>query len=155
MSTINKLLYLVRAKEEHFIFIEWDFYKKWNWLTSIIIRLNPNYVSCKIFRKNYKMHSNIVIVGLKWNGKNVKRRTTGFAKDFLEDNKKANCIYCNQKLNERNATADHIIPLSKGGNNCQVNLIACCMKCNNERGNMDFYEYLKLKNKKSDINLFI
>lgn len=110
-----------------------------------------------IFRSNYKFHKNIVIVGLKWNGKNVKRRTTGFAKEFLELHKKSKCIFCDKILTETNITTDHIIPLSKGGNNCQVNLIATCLKCNNERGNMDFYTYLRLKKPKylSKKNIFI
>ncbi len=87
-------------------------------------------------------------MGLKWNGKNVKRRTTGFAKDSLELNKNSKCVFCDKKLTETNVTTDHIIPLSKGGNNCQVNLIPSCLKCNNERGNMDFYEYFKFKKPK-------
>ena len=88
------------------------------------------------------------MVGLKWNGRNVKRRTTGFAKEFLSENTNSKCIYCNCKLNENNATSDHIIPISKGGNNCKLNLIVCCVKCNNERGDLPFYQYLKLKNKR-------
>lgn len=94
------------------------------------------------------MHKKIVVVGLKWNGKNVKRRTSGLAKEFLSEVKNPRCIFCETKLNPKNATTDHIIPISKGGNNCQVNLITCCLDCNSERGNIEFYKYLKLKNKK-------
>jgi 5-methylcytosine-specific restriction endonuclease McrA len=94
----------------------------------------------------YKFCKNIVVVGLKWGGKNVKRRTTGFAKEFLEEAKNPKCIYCNCKLNTTNATTDHIIPISKGGNNCQVNLVVVCHDCNSQRGNLDFYEYLRIKN---------
>ena len=85
---------------------------------------------------------------MKWGGKNVKRRTTGLAKESLDEKKNARCIYCNRKLNIQNATMDHIVPISKGGNNCQVNLITCCFVCNNERGDMEFTKYLKLKNEK-------
>jgi hypothetical protein len=70
---------------------------------------------------------------------------TGF--EFLLENKSSKCIYCNSKLNENNATCDHIIPISKGGNNCKLNLIVCCIKCNSERGDLPFYEYLNTKNK--------
>ena len=91
---------------------------------------------------------NIVIVGLKYNGKNVKRRTSGYAKDFVKGNRNAICIYCENKLTNHNATTDHIIPISDGGNNCQVNLIVCCKDCNNERGAMPFTEYLQIKNPK-------
>jgi hypothetical protein len=148
VSIINQLLYLIKSKHEHFLFIELDFYKTWKYLIKFLVYTNKNYIPCTIYKKEFKAHKNIVVVGLKWNGKNVKRRTTGFAKEFLDGNKNSRCLYCNQKLTKTNITTDHIIPLSKGGNNCQVNLVACCTKCNNERGNMDFYEYLKLKNPK-------
>ena len=146
MSVIKQLSYLLAAKHDHFLFIDYDFYKKWKPLIKFLVYLNKDYLPCLIFRKNYKVYKNIVIVGLKWSGKNVKRRTTGFAKYFLDDNKKSKCIFCNQKLTGTNITTDHIVPISKGGNNCQVNLVVVCIECNNERGNMDFYQYLKLKN---------
>lgn len=91
---------------------------------------------------------NFVVVGLKYSGKNVRRRTTGFAKEFLLYNKQPRCIYCNVSLRQDNATADHIVPISKGGNNTQINLVVCCKDCNNERGNTEFNEYLTLKNKR-------
>jgi 5-methylcytosine-specific restriction endonuclease McrA len=95
-----------------------------------------------------------VVIGLKYNGKNVKRRTSGFAKEFLDENVGANCIYCYNELDKENATADHIIPISDGGNNCQVNLVVCCKDCNNQRGNLDFKEFMRLK-KRNYKNLFI
>lgn len=156
MSVFKQLSHLYHSKNEHFLFVDYNFYKKWKPLIKFIVFLNKDYISCLIFRKNYKLYKDIVIVGLKWNGRNVKRRTTGFAKDFLEETKNPRCIYCNKKLNETNATIDHIVPISKGGNNCQVNLVVVCIKCNNERGNMEFYKYLKLKNQtyKNQKNIF-
>lgn len=96
-----------------------------------------------------------VVIGLKYNGKNVKRRTSGFAKEFLDENIGADCIYCGTKLNQENATADHIIPISEGGNNCQVNLVVCCKGCNNERGNMDFKTYMAIKRRYKTKQIFI
>ena len=109
------------------------------------MNLNKNYKSCEIFRKKYKVMEDFVVIGLKYNGKNVKRRTSGFAKEFLDENVGANCIYCDTVLDKENATADHIIPISDGGNNCQVNLVVCCKDCNNQRGNLDFKEFMRLK----------
>lgn len=86
-----------------------------------------------------------VVVALKYNGKNVKRRSIGFAKDFVNNNRKAKCIYCKRKLTLENATTDHIIPISKGGNNSQVNLVVVCSDCNGDRGVIPFYEYLRYK----------
>jgi 5-methylcytosine-specific restriction endonuclease McrA len=91
---------------------------------------------------------NFVVIALKYNGKNVKRRTSGYAKDFVEKNPNTKCIYCETILTKLNCTADHVLPISNFGNNCQVNLITCCRDCNSERGNIDFRKYLHMKNPK-------
>ncbi len=109
--------------------------------------MNKNYKSCEVLRKKYKMMEEFVVVGLKYNGKNVKRRTSGYAKEFIISHRDAKCLYCESKLTKSNATADHIVPISDGGNNTQVNLIVCCKDCNNERGNTEFKTYLSMKNK--------
>ena len=111
-------------------------------LEQIVNMFNKNYISCEIFRKKYKIMENFVVIGLRDNGKNVKRRTSGFAKEHLK--KTSKCIYCGSPLNIENATTDHIVPISEKGNNCQVNLIVCCKKCNGERGNLPFMKYLKI-----------
>ena len=95
MNEVKQLISLFKSEHEHFLFVDYDFYKKWKYLIKILISLNKNYKSCEIYRRKYKIYKNIVVIGLKWSGKNVKRRTTGFAKDFLDDKKNARCIYCN------------------------------------------------------------
>ena len=148
MNIIEVIKFILRSKDQHFISVDKKIWEKWSILIKLFVWLNTNYMSCVIYRKKYKFLENIVIVGLKWNGKNVKRRTSGFAKEFLLENKKAKCIYCEKALDESNATTDHIIPISEGGNNCQVNLLICCFDCNNQRGNMEFKQYLRIKNPK-------
>jgi hypothetical protein len=148
MNIIEVIKFILRSKDQHFISVDKKIWEKWSILIKLFVWLNTNYRSCVIYRKKYKFLENIVIVGLKWNGKNVKRRTSGFAKEFLLENKKAKCIYCEKALDESNATTDHIIPISEGGNNCQVNLLICCFDCNNQRGNMEFKQYLRIKNPK-------
>lgn len=106
---------------------------------------NKNYKSCEIYRKKFKSKKNFVVVGLKKYGKRVKRRTNGFAKDFVRKHRNCKCPYCNKKLTLKNATADHIVPVSKGGNNCQVNLVVCCKKCNTQRGDSSIRDFLKSK----------
>lgn len=147
MRLVKILKFLYKAEHPHFLYLDKESYKKWKILVKLAVHFNNNYKSCEIFRKKYKNLENFVVIGLKYSGKNVKRRTSGFAKDFLEENQESNCIYCGCDLHHQNATADHIIPISEGGNNCQVNLVVCCQDCNNERGNMDFSTYVSLKRK--------
>lgn len=144
MKIIKVLKFIHTAKHPHFLSVDKKTYFKWRWIIRTTVALNKNYISCEIFRKKYKIMEDFVVIGLRNNGKNVKRRTSGFAKEHLK--KTAKCIYCGSPLNMENATTDHIVPISEKGNNCQVNLIVCCKKCNGERGNLPFMEYLKIKN---------
>jgi ssDNA-binding Zn-finger/Zn-ribbon topoisomerase 1 len=146
MKELKILRTLYKSKHEHFLSVDFDFYQKWKWIIKLIVFFNKEYISCEIFRKKYKFHRRFVVIGLKWGGKNVKRRTSGFAKEFLQWSRNPKCIYCENQLTIENATSDHIIPISKGGNNCQVNLVVVCNDCNSQRGNLDFYEYLRIKN---------
>ena len=148
MGLITILKFLYKSEHAHFLSVDIKTYSRWGWLIRQTISLNKNYKSCEIYRKKYKTMQDFVVVGLKSSGKNVKRRTSGYAKEFIDRHKGCRCIYCDSKLNDKNATADHIVPISKFGNNCQVNLIVCCKECNNERGSMNFDEYLRSKNTK-------
>ena len=145
MRLIKILKFIYKSEHSHFLSVDKETYYRWYWLIKLVVSLNKNYKSCEIFRKKYKLMEEFVVIGLKYNGKNVKRRTSGFAKEFLDENEGANCIYCDIELDKENATADHIIPISDGGNNCQVNLVVCCKGCNNQRGNLDFKEFIRLK----------
>ena len=97
MNEIEIIKSLITSKNDHFIFVEYSFYKKWKWLIKLSVLFNKNYISCEIFKKKHKVLKNIVIIGLKWGGRNVKRRTTGLAKESLDEKKNARCIYCNKE----------------------------------------------------------
>ena len=155
MKSIKILKRLYKSKHDHFLSVDFEFYKKWKWIIKFIVLLNKNYISCEIFRKKYKFQSEFVVIGLTWGGKNVKRRTSGFAKEFLQISKNPKCIYCEEHLTNENATSDHIIPISEGGNNCQVNIVVVCTSCNGERGDLDFNDYIKKKNPKYDGEKYI
>lgn len=148
LRVLKVLKFLHKSEHPHFLSVDREFFFRWRWLIKIAVSLNKNYVYCEIYRKKYKHMSNFVVVGLRWQGKNVKRRVSGFAKEYVLNNKNAKCIYCERKLTLQNATTDHIVPISHGGNNVQVNLMICCKYCNGERGNLGFWEYLKIKNPK-------
>ena len=145
---LGRLKRIHLAKNEHFLKVDFPFYKRWGFVIKILVKLNKNYIQCEIARKKFKQHKNFIVIGLKWNGKNVKRRTIGFAKEFVNNNRSAKCLYCEKKLTLENATTDHIVPIAKVGNNCQVNLVVTCLSCNSERGTISFNKYIKNKNKK-------
>jgi CRISPR/Cas system Type II protein with McrA/HNH and RuvC-like nuclease domain len=148
MNITQVFKFLLNSNDSHFLSVDKKTYKRWKYLIILAVKLNRKYKSVEIFRRKFKVLEDFVVVGLKYNGKNVRRRTSGFAKDFIEQNENAKCLYCDKNLTVDNATADHIIPISEGGNNCQVNLVVCCKDCNNERGNLDFKFYLSKKNEK-------
>jgi len=45
------------------------------------------------------------------------------------------CQYCGKVFNPSDLTLDHVIPKSRGGSSNWDNLVACCKKCNNRKGN--------------------
>ena len=146
LKLLKKVIFIYKAEIHHFLYVDFETYKTYKWLIKLAVSLNKNYTSCEIYRNEFKHLTNFVVVGLKWNGKIVKRRTAGFAKTSLKKNNILKCIYCDKSLNEDNATSDHIVPISKKGNNCQVNLVVSCRKCNCDRGNMDFSKFLRMNN---------
>ena len=148
MKVIKVIKFLAKSEHPHFLSVEKKTYNRWKFFIRLVVNINKNYKSCEIYRKKFKALEDFVVVGLKYSGKNVKRRTSGFAKEFVNKNEGSVCLYCESKLSHDNATADHIVPISQGGNNCQVNLIVCCKDCNAERGNTEFKSYLFTKNKK-------
>lgn len=148
MKVLKVIKLINNSEHPHFLSVDKKTYNRWKFLIKLIVSINKNYKSCEIYRKKFKSLEDFVVVGLKYSGKNVKRRTSGFAKEFVDKNEGSICLYCEDELSHENATADHIVPISEGGNNCQVNLIVCCKDCNAERGNIDFKSYLFRKNKK-------
>ncbi|MFM6971894.1 MAG: HNH endonuclease [Rhodoluna sp.] len=46
------------------------------------------------------------------------------------------CAYCNRAAN----TIDHVQPKSRGGKDTWENLVACCLKCNNAKGDKTLHE---------------
>ncbi len=44
------------------------------------------------------------------------------------------CQYCHVRFGASDLTLDHVMPRSRGGNNSWENLVACCRRCNNRKG---------------------
>lgn len=57
-----------------------------------------------------------------------------------------NCYYCGKKIEGRDKTVDHKIPISKGGTNARENLVMCCQSCNSHKNNRTESEYYEWRN---------
>ncbi|MGB9613487.1 MAG: HNH endonuclease [Candidatus Margulisiibacteriota bacterium] len=55
---------------------------------------------------------------------------------YLRDN--YTCQYCGKTGG--NLTIDHVIPKSRGGEDCWENMVVCCVRCNNRKGNQTLEE---------------
>ena len=45
------------------------------------------------------------------------------------------CACCNKKLTLETLTMEHVVPISKGGENISENLVALCSHCNSTKSN--------------------
>lgn len=45
------------------------------------------------------------------------------------------CQYCQTVFPPQELTLDHVIPKARGGDSSWDNLVACCRRCNNRKGN--------------------
>ncbi len=50
------------------------------------------------------------------------------------------CQYCGEEVNQQNATLDHYVPKSKGGDNSKENLKTCCLLCNSIKSGKTYEE---------------
>ena len=65
--------------------------------------------------------------------------------------KRDTCYYCEREFTFKNfgegnaviKTIDHIIPKNKGGVDKYINTVYSCKHCNNLKGNLSLYEFLK------------
>jgi len=60
------------------------------------------------------------------------------SKIFERDN--WTCQYCGDKVTNDNASIDHYVPQSKGGNHSKANLRTCCFVCNSIKSGKSFEE---------------
>ncbi|GLH70535.1 hypothetical protein GETHPA_20680 [Geothrix rubra] len=52
------------------------------------------------------------------------------------------CYKCGKQLTRFDATLDHLIPVSKGGDNSFENLATCCLSCNSKRRNHELSDFM-------------
>jgi len=68
------------------------------------------------------------------------------------------CYMCGIKLSiipklENTVTLDHILPLSRGGDNSKENVLPACWRCNNSKRDMTIGEFIQNAKKWSEIVL--
>lgn len=52
------------------------------------------------------------------------------------------CVYCGEQLDASELTVDHVQPRVKGGDHSRGNLVACCRRCNAEKGGAPAWAFL-------------
>ncbi len=52
------------------------------------------------------------------------------------------CVYCGERLDPSDLTVDHVQPRVKGGDHSRGNLVACCKRCNTEKGGVAAWAFL-------------
>ncbi len=56
------------------------------------------------------------------------------------------CYYCSARVDPRQLTMDHVVPLTRGGKSKKGNLVPACKECNNKKKYLlplEWDEYLK------------
>lgn len=44
------------------------------------------------------------------------------------------CLYCGNRFNRPQLTRDHVVPVSRGGQDCWENVVSACFSCNSRKG---------------------
>lgn len=52
------------------------------------------------------------------------------------------CAYCNRRLNRKSASADHVVPLGRGGTNWIENIVPSCLPCNQRKNFLTAKQFL-------------
>lgn len=68
---------------------------------------------------------------------NKKSRDKIFSRDSYR------CQYCGGVFKNEELHIDHIMPLSKGGKNNEMNLTTSCIRCNLYKGNLSYSEFIE------------
>ena len=128
---------------------------KYLWHKIFSPRPHPNsFASYILLKKEYEdKDSSILFKKRSW------RFWLTFRNRFLKRLQKQNpleCVYCGSKPLVRNnqvpvkikenrkATIDHVVPVSKGGKEFSLdNLVVCCARCNRKKADLDLKDFAK------------
>jgi 5-methylcytosine-specific restriction endonuclease McrA len=60
-------------------------------------------------------------------------------RDAILERDRYTCRYCKGRAN----SADHVVPVERGGTDSPANLVAACGKCNSAKGTMTLAEFME------------
>lgn len=72
------------------------------------------------------------------NKKNIRKNKRGWWRKVLESDP---CVYC-FLIDQKQATLEHVIPLSSDGPNTWDNIVGACPGCNHRRGSLPLLKWL-------------
>lgn len=52
------------------------------------------------------------------------------------------CVYCGGQFDDADLTVDHVQPRARGGDHSEGNLVACCRRCNAQKGGLAAWAFL-------------
>ncbi len=70
----------------------------------------------------------------------IKKKKIQFSKLDVFERDNYVCQYCGKSLKTNEATLDHVIPKSKGGQNSYENTVCACEKCNGKKADKSLKE---------------
>ncbi len=65
----------------------------------------------------------------------IPRQTRSLSRKNILLRDRYTCQYCARTSSAGELTLDHVVPRSRGGGSTWENLVACCIECNNKKGN--------------------
>lgn len=64
----------------------------------------------------------------------ISRKPGSFSRKIVFSRDNWTCQFCNTKLSQHDATIDHVVPKSKGGQTNWINCVTACKPCNRKKG---------------------
>lgn len=61
----------------------------------------------------------------------------------IKEHFRSTCVYCGNYYELQELTLDHVHPKCKGGATVTKNLVACCKKCNHQKGSSNWLDWMR------------
>lgn len=66
------------------------------------------------------------------------------------------CAYCNYEFKEHSEkNVSYVFPVSMGGKRRLSNIVCCCNKCSLEKNSKHFYDWIKLKDIRKHLMIYL